>query len=119
MATFDRWLKETGDVKALAHLVKPKPRRGNSPLCPSKRSAAVQAFWAMHVEALNWSGLTAKHYAAAHSLSADTLRRWRGMIAAGEVAIDWRTRLHPSALPKISSDISSAAKGCSPETLFQ
>jgi transposase-like protein len=76
----------------------------------AKRSIAVQAFWAMHVEALNWSGLTVTHYAAALKISAHSLRRWRDLFDAEEVSIDWRARLHPSALPKISTSVSSAAK---------
>jgi hypothetical protein len=29
----------------------------------------VQAFWAMHVETLKWSGMTLTHYAAAAKIS--------------------------------------------------
>ncbi|MGO9674071.1 MAG: IS66 family insertion sequence element accessory protein TnpA [Methylocella sp.] len=72
----------------------------------SKRSPAVQAFWAMHVEALNWSGLAAAHYAAAHHISVNSLRRWRDLLETDEVRIDWRARLHPSALPKLSTSAS-------------
>jgi transposase-like protein len=72
----------------------------------------------MHVEALNWSGLAASHYAAAHCLSVVSLRRWRDLIQSGEVQIDWRAKLHPSALPKISSGLSSAAKASSSKTLL-
>ena len=85
-------------------------RRGPSPLCKSKRSIAVQAFWAMHVEAMTWSGMAAAHYAAAHHISAISLQRWRDLLESGEVEVDWRARLHPSARPKISSGVSSAAK---------
>jgi transposase-like protein len=75
-----------------------------------------QAFWAMHVETLNWSGMTVRQYAAAAKLSKHSLRRWRDLIDSGEVAIDWRARLHPGARPKISSDVSSAAKDLAVET---
>ena len=51
----------------------------------------------MHVEALNWSGLCATHYANAHNLSLVGLRRWRDLLDSGEVEIDWRAYLHPSA----------------------
>jgi len=64
----------------------------------------------MHVEALNWSGQAATHYAAALGISATSLRRWRDLLETSEIAVDWRARLHPSALPKISSGASSAAK---------
>ena len=76
-----------------------------------KRNQAVQAFWAMHVEMLNWSGMTVMQYTAATKLSKYSPRRWRELIDNSEVAIDyWRARLHPSARPKISSGVSSAAK---------
>jgi Transposase len=108
--TFDRWLTALNERESLQIKAQRKRRRGNSPLCTSKRSIAVQAFWAMHVEAMTWSGLTATHYAAAHRVSAVSLRRWRDILESGEVEVDWRARLHPSARAKISSDVSSAAK---------
>ena len=108
--TFGRWLKAIGDAKALEHKPHRKRRRSCSPLSKTRQSVAVQAFWAMHVEALNWSGQTATHYAAALRISAVALRRWRDLFEADEIVVDWRARLHPSALPKISSDVSSAAK---------
>jgi len=55
-----------------------RQRRGRSfKLTANKRNQAVQAFWAMHVETLNWSGMT-------------LTRRWRDLIDGGEVEIDWR-----------------------------
>lgn len=124
--TFTRWLRVITGVQAAkiraqnaenARDERRKQRKG-SPLKLSgdKRSQAVQAFWAMHVETLNWSGMTVTDYAAAAKISKFSLRRWRDMIECGEVAIDWRAQLHPSARPKISSDVSSAAKQQSVET---
>jgi len=75
-----------------------------------KRNKAVQAFWAMHVEALSWSGVSAKDYAAAHHISVYSLRTWRARLDADPVQIDWRARLHPSIRVRISSGASSAAK---------
>jgi hypothetical protein len=60
----------------------------------------VQAFWAMHVETLNWNGMALTHYAAATKLSRSSLRRWRDLIDGGEVEIDWLAQLHPSARPR-------------------
>ena len=74
------------------------------------RSRAVQAFWAMHVEALNWSGMSVRDYATALLLSPWSLRKWRDRLDDGEVEIDWRAHLHPSARPQISTGVSSAAK---------
>jgi transposase-like protein len=63
------------------------------------RNRAVQAFWAMHVEAMNWSGMSVREYAAALHLSPTSLRKWRDRLDDGEVDIDWRAHLHPSARP--------------------
>jgi transposase-like protein len=63
------------------------------------RSRALQAFWAMHVEAMNWSGMSVRENAAALHLSPTSLRKWRDRLDDGEVDIDWRAHLHPSARP--------------------
>jgi transposase-like protein len=63
----------------------------------------MQAFWAMHVEAMNWSGMAVREYAAALSLSPYALRTWRDRLEEREVEIDWRAHLHPSARPVVST----------------
>jgi hypothetical protein len=62
------------------------------------RNRAMQAFWAMHVEAMNWSGMGIRAYAAAMQLSPHSSRRWRDRLDAGEATIDWRASspLRPS-----------------------
>ncbi|WP_409977745.1 MULTISPECIES: IS66 family insertion sequence element accessory protein TnpA [unclassified Bradyrhizobium] len=75
------------------------------------RNRASQAFWAMHVEALNWSGMELRAYAAAMQLSPHSLRKWRDRLAAGEVTIDWRAHPHPSARPAVST----SARNSQPE----
>jgi hypothetical protein len=82
------------------------------------RNKAVQAFWAMHVEAMNWSGMGVGEYAAALSLSPRSLRKWHDRFENWEVEIDWRAHLHPSARPKISTSASSAAKNQATESLL-
>ncbi|WP_316235267.1 MULTISPECIES: hypothetical protein [unclassified Bradyrhizobium] len=67
------------------------------------RNRASQAFWAMHVEALNWSGMELRACAAAMQLSPHSLRKWRDRLAAGEVTIDWRAHVRPSARPAVST----------------
>ena len=67
------------------------------------RNRAMQAFWAMHVEAMNWSGMGVREYAAALSLSPYALRKWRDRLDDGGVEIDWRAHLHPSARPVVST----------------
>jgi hypothetical protein len=54
-----------------------KRRRGAFGISTDVRNRAVQAFWAMHVEAMNWSGMGVREYAAALSLSPCALRKWR------------------------------------------
>lgn len=112
--TFGRWLVRIEGAEALrakAELAR-EAKRNKAPRWSSDaRSRAVQAFWAMHVEAQTWSGLSFANYAKALRLCEDSLKRWRRRLEAGEVEIDWRARLHPSALPRLSSGCSSAAKG--------
>lgn len=112
--TFARWLKVLADAESLRlqrHFDAEK-RRQRRPrrLSTEKRNRAVQAFWAMHVEAMTWCGLSARDYAAAHRLSVHSLLRWRDLLDAGEVEVDWRARLHPSALPQVSTRTSAGAK---------
>lgn len=54
------------------------------------RNRTTLAFWAMHVEAMNWSGMGVRAYAAATQLWPHPLRNWRDRLATGEVAIDGR-----------------------------
>ncbi len=84
-----RRLTTIGDASSLDVSRIGNAAAGGSPLSKSRQSRAVQAFWAMHVEALNWSGQTATHYAAALNISAISLRRWRDLFDADTVAIDW------------------------------
>ena len=116
--TFARWLKHLIDEETLKQRDKllrqerwKRRRLGHSPLSTSARNKAVQAFWAMHVEALLWSGMSARNYGAAHHISHYTLNKWVKKMEAGEMEIDWRAHLHPSALPKISTSLSTSAKG--------
>jgi len=74
------------------------------------RNRGVQAFWAMHVEAMNWSGMGIREYAAALRLSPTSLRKWRDRLDEEEVAIDWRAHLYPSARPVVSTSFLMA--GC-------
>jgi hypothetical protein len=62
----------------------------------------------MHVEALNWSGSTAKDYANAHHISVDSLRTWRARFDAAPLQVDWRARLHPSIRPAVSTNANEA-----------
>jgi transposase-like protein len=65
----------------------------------------------MHVEAWQWSGLTASAYAKAHHLTRQTLIKWRDRLEAEPEGIDWRELVHPSARPRTNSGpISTGAK---------
>lgn len=128
--TLDRWLKylagddaarkqaeyqaELRRQKRLEERAKRQKRRNRLRFSVSTdvRDRAVQAFWAMHVEAMNWSGMGVREYAAALQLSPYSLRRWRDRLDEGEVEIDWRAHLHPSARPVVGT----SANGMSPET---
>ena len=80
-------------------------KRSRMPAATSRRNQAVQAFGAMHVEALQWSNISVRVYAEAHRLSVERLYHWRELIANGTVEVDWRSMLHPSARPSISTMI--------------
>ena len=70
--TFTRWLRAITDaevakirarnVRILAETERDERRKHRKgcrcKLSADKRNQAVQAFWAMHVETLNWSGMT-------------------------------------------------------------
>jgi transposase-like protein len=116
--TFDRWLRYLIDVETLkirAELRREERRerlrKRRIPVSKDQRCRAVQAFWAMHVEAMRWCGMSMQAYARTHGISQHSLKRWRDLIDDNEVEIDWRTHLHPSARPLISTSASSAAKG--------
>ena len=110
--TFRRWLKmfeqEAGQKLEQAEKRRKKRARG---LSADKRSKAVQAFWAMHVEAWQWSGLSASAYAKVHRLTRQTLVKWRDRLEAEPEGIDWRELVHPSARPRTNSGpLSTSAK---------
>jgi transposase-like protein len=117
-STFDRWLKALNVLESLREDVRKRRKRTHEPVSGKGHNKAVQAFWAMHVEALNWSGATAKDYAAAHHISMYSLRTWRARLDAAPLQIDWRARLHPSVLPPISTSTSSAAKEFGAENIL-
>ncbi len=94
-------------------LTKKEKRPGFGRHHPSSRSArskAVQAFWAMHVEAMLWSGFSAQAYAKAHNLCPSTLREWRIRFEESPLETDWREMVHPAARPRTLRKTSSAAK---------
>jgi transposase-like protein len=119
--TFDRWLNYLAGKEAArkhaeyraelrrqqrreAHEKRRKRRaRFRFGVSTDVRNRAVQAFWAMHVEAMNWSGMSVREYAAALHLSPTSLRKWRDPLDGGEVDIDWRAHLHPSARPVVGT----------------
>jgi transposase-like protein len=109
-STFDRWLNALNLLESAREEARKRRKRTREPLSTDKRNKAVQAFWAMHVEALNWSGVSAKDYAAAHHISVYSLRTWRARLDADPLQIDWRARLHPSVRPTVSTSASDSAK---------
>ncbi len=109
-STFDRWLNALNLLESAREEARQRRKRTREPVSGNKRNKAIKAFWAMHVEALNWSGVSAKDYAAAHHISVYSLRTWRARLDADPLQVDWRVRLHGSVRATISSDASSAAK---------
>jgi transposase-like protein len=108
-STMSGWVRRLAP-QALQNKAKRPGRRHHSPYSRAARNKAVQAFWAMHVEAMVWSGSNASAYARAHNLCASTLREWRIRLEDEPLETDWREMLHPSARPWIRRRTSSAAK---------
>lgn len=108
--TFKRWRRELTDWEEEKNQRKLKARKRHKPISQEKRRQASQAFWAMHVEAWQWSGLHLRDYSSALRLSPYSLKRWRSLIETEEVVIDWRALLHPSARPPLSTKISTRTK---------
>src|SRR5450631_4478143 len=54
-----------------------RPRRNRYSVRTDSGPLALQAFWGMHVEAMNFSGMGHAEYAAALGLSPHALRIWR------------------------------------------
>jgi transposase-like protein len=71
---------------------------------------ALRAFWSMHVEALNWSGMGLAEYAPALGLSPHALRIWRDRLEETGDEMGWRSLLHPSAGAQLSSAANSARR---------
>ena len=71
---------------------------------------ALRAFWSMHVEAMNWSGMGLAEYAAALGLSPHALRIWRDRLEDSGDDMDWRSLLHPSARAQLSSAANCARR---------
>ena len=71
---------------------------------------ALRAFWSMHVEALNWSGMGLAEYATALGLSPHALRIWRDRLEDSGDEVDWRSLLHPSARAQLSSAANCARR---------
>jgi hypothetical protein len=116
--------EELRELRRKERRQQPRKDGGNTParrrfgVRTDTRSRAVQAFWAMHVEALNWSGKSVRDYATALFLSPWSLRKWRDRLDQGEVEIDWRAHLHPSARPRISTSANDSAKGAPLENIL-
>jgi hypothetical protein len=56
-STFDRWLSAVNTLASAREEARKRRKRTREPVFGEKRNKAVQAFWVMHVEALNWSGV--------------------------------------------------------------
>lgn len=108
--SFNVWRREIVGWEAEKNAVAQRRRKYDQPISRDRRRQATQAFWAMHVEAWTWSGLTLREYSGSLRLSPYSLKRWRNLIESAAVEIDWRALLHPSARPLIGNGISNVAK---------
>jgi transposase-like protein len=122
-STFSNWVGVIADVKALAtkrelenERRREVQRKKRTPMAAQLKSQAVRSFWAMHVEALRWSGMPLNGYARALHLSRFSLRKWRDLLEGGEVQEDWRGLLHPAARAVLSTSAKASAKEPGAET---
>lgn len=107
---FKVWQAELAEWEVQKAEERQRWKRRHSRISTDKKHRVAQAFWAMHVEAWQWSGLSLRDYTATLRLSPYSLKRWRNLIEAEEVEIDWRALLHPSARPPVSTNISTRTK---------
>jgi transposase-like protein len=63
----------------------------------------------MQVEAMIWSDIGPREYAAALQISPHSLRNCRDRLMDGDVEIDWRAHLHPTARPGVGTSASQTA----------
>ena len=87
-----------------------RPRRNRYSVRTDSGPVALQAFWGMHIEAMNWSGMGHAEYAAALGLSPHALRIWRDRLEQSGNEMDWRSLLHPSARAQLSSAANCARR---------
>jgi transposase-like protein len=87
-----------------------RPRRYRCGVHTDNGPIALQAFWRMHVEAMNFSGMGHAEYAAASGLSPHSLRIWRDSLEQYGNEMHWRSLLHPSARAQISSAANCARR---------
>lgn len=102
--TFRKWrMMFEEDAEYKLEQLKKRRKKQKKPAYHKHSGKALQAFWAMHVEALWWSGLTVPAYAYAHRLSKYTLKKWRDKFLLEPTNINWRDLVHPSACPEIKA----------------
>jgi transposase-like protein len=108
-AEYQAELRRQQRLEAREKLRKKRIRRRYA-VSTDMRNRAVQAFWAMHVEAMTWSGMSVRDYAAALFLSQTSLRKWRDRLDDGEVEVDWRAHLHPAARPVVGTSAGNPSR---------
>jgi transposase-like protein len=116
--TFTRWIRLiAGEDAARKHMeymaelrreerqktLKARSHKRRFSVSTDMQRRGLQAYWAMHIEAMNWSGMSIREYAAALYLSPTSLRKWRDQLENSEAEVDWRAHLHPSARPPVST----------------
>jgi transposase-like protein len=87
-----------------------RPRRYRYSVRTDSGPIALRAFWSMHIEAMNFSGMGHAEYAAALGLSPHALRIWRDRLEDSGGEMDWRSLLHPSARAQLSSAANCARR---------
>jgi hypothetical protein len=84
-----------------------RPRRYRYGVRTDNGPIALKAFWSMHIEAMNFSGMGHAEYAAAFGLSPHSLRIWRDRLEQSGNEMDWRSLLHPSARDGVTASLTT------------
>jgi hypothetical protein len=86
-----RWLKALELLQLARIRAREQRKRVRKPMSKDMDNKAIQAFWAMHAEALSWSKLTGQAYAKAHRISINSLRIRRTRLDADSLQVGQRS----------------------------
>jgi len=97
-----KWIKHLETPLPKAPRAPDRPKKWVKPMhvrMPAAGTIALRAFWLMHVDAQQASGLSATEYGNVHRLNVRRLRREVREFLRNPEAPNWRELMHPSNRP--------------------